>query len=272
MADSRVQRDSIKFGDFLRELSIELKSRDLDEMRLMSLAFDRVEEVLASLQEEIGIQVRRRADIVEEYRRRRQEIAEPVTHRTLDYTVRKDNVELQLEIKLEPPNGFSLEPDSVEQYLKILGANPKTEEIVLVWATEELDSLALDLDDILHWKRKAQPIRISKERLGPLKETIIATFQRHRPILQKPTDIRERRTVEFDLSKTFSKILEEKLGELRDSAERRRDPERASAIRSISGSDNKQIQILFSDGLMQDLSIDELQTRIEALCENVELG
>jgi len=43
------------------------------------------------------------------------------------------------------------------------------------------------------------------------------------------------------------------------------------AIRSISESDKKQIQSLFSDSQMQDLEFDDLKARIEAICENVEL-
>ncbi len=49
MAGLDVQRNPMQFGDFLRDLSIELKSKDLEEMRLLLLAFDRVDEVLVSL-------------------------------------------------------------------------------------------------------------------------------------------------------------------------------------------------------------------------------
>lgn len=275
MSESNVQQGTPRLGDFLRDLSIELKSKDFEEMRLSLLAFDRVDEVLTSLREEYGIQVRRGADVVEEYRRSRQELEEPVTHHTLDYIVRKDNVDLQLEVKLPPMNGFYITGQSIEQYHRILAANPRTEEIVLVWATEELDSVALGLDDIgnylLHWRQKAQPMRIAEKQLRPLKETITAAFEGRRLILQKPTDIREMRRIEFDLSEAFSKILDAELDKLRDSAERRT-PDRMSAIRSISESDRKQIQMLFSDGQTRDLELDELRTRIGAFCENVDLG
>ncbi len=265
-----------RFSDLLRDLSIELKTDDFEGMRLGLLAFDRVDEVLASLREEDGIQVYRGTDVVEEYRRSRQKVEEPVTHHALDYIVRKDNVELQLEVKLAPSNGFYLEPESVEQYHKILGANSKTEEIVLVWAVEELDSVALGLDDIrnylLHWMQKVEPIRIEEQQLGPLRETIMAAFERHRPpIFQRPTDIQEIRKIEFNLSEAFSKVLDAKLDKLRDTAEGRRERERMLAIRSISESDKKQIQTLFSDSQRRDLDFDELKARIEAICENVEL-
>ncbi len=275
MSESNVQQGTPRLGGFLRDLSIELKSKDFEEMRLRLLAFDRVDSELASLREEEGIQVYRGADVVEEYERSRRKEKVPITHHALDYIVRKDNVELQLEIKLPPANGFCITGQSVEQYHRILGANSKTEEIVLVWATEDLDSIALGLDDIrnylLHWRQKAEPIRIAEEQLGPLKETIMAAFERHRPIFQKPTDIREMRRIKFDLSEAFSKMLDAKLAELRDSAKRRRARERMLAIRSISESDEKQIQILFSDSQMQDLEFDDLKARIAAICENVEL-
>lgn len=275
MSELSAQQGTSHFSNLLRDLSIELRSEGLEEMRLMLLAFDRVDEVLASMKEEDGIQVYRGADVVEEYRKKREGSEEPITH-NLDYIVRKDNVELQLEVKLRPSNGFCLEPESVEQYHRILGANSKTEEIVLVWATEGLDSVAFGLDDIrsylLNLKHEVQPIRIAEEELRPLKETITAAFEKRRPIFQKPTDIREMRRIEFDLLETFGEVLRAKLGELRDSAERRRALERTLAIRSISESDKKQIQILFSDSQMQDLEFDELTARIEAICENVELG
>lgn len=277
MSESGVQQGTPRLGAFLRDLSIELKSKDFEEMRLRLLAFDRVDGVLASLREEDGIQVYQGVDVVEEYERRRRGEEVPVTYRALDYIVRKDNVELQLEVKLGPSNGFYLEPESVEHYHRILGANSKTQEIVLVWAAEELDSVALGLDDIrnylLHWRQKAEPIRIEEQQLGPLRQTIMAAFERHRPtIFQRPTDIQEMRRIEFDLSEAFSKMLDVKLDKLRDTAERRRDRERILAIRSITESDEKQIQMLFSDGQMRDLELEELKTRIEALCENVELG
>jgi len=140
MSESGVQQGTPRLGTFLRDLSIELKSKDFEEMRLRLLAFDRVDSVLASLREEDGIQVYRGADVVEEYERSRRGEEVPITHYTLDYIVRKDNVELQLEVKLPPVNGFYITGQSVEQYHRILGANSKTEEIVLVWATEDLDS------------------------------------------------------------------------------------------------------------------------------------
>ena len=275
MAGSDVQQSPLRFGDFLRDLSIELKSKDLEEMRLRLLAFDRVDSVLASLREEDGIQVYRGVDVVEEYERSRRGEEVPLPHHALDYIVRKDNVELQLEVKLSPQDGFFIDGENAERYHAILWANSKTEEIVLAWATEEIDSVALGLDDVrnylLEWKRRAEPIRIEEEHLKPLRETIIAAFRRHRPIFQEPTDIREMRRIEFDLSEAFSKILDAELDELRDSAERRRARERMLAIRSISESDKKQIQSLFSDSQMQDLEFDDLKARIEAICENVEL-
>lgn len=275
MSELNVQQSTSHFSNLLRDLSIELKSKDFEEIRLRLLAFDRIDGVLASLREEVGIQVYRGANVVEEYERSRREEEVPITHHALDYIVRKGNVELQLEVKLPPANGFCITGQSAEQYHRILGANSKTQEIVLVWATEELDSIALGLDDIrnylLHWRQKAEPIRITEDQLGPLKETIIAAFERHRPIFQKPTDIREMRRIEFDLSEAFSKMLDAKFDDLRDSAERRKARERMLAIRSISESDKKQIQILLSDSQMQDLEFDDLKARIAAICENVEL-
>ena len=274
MSESDVKQSSVRLSDFLRDLSIELKSEDFEETRLRLLAFDRVDEVLASLREEDDIQIYRGADVVEDYRRSRQQ-EEPITYHALDYIVRKDNVELQLEVKIPPYDDFFIDNQNAQRYHAILGANSKTEEIVLVWATEELDSVALGLDDIRGYlsylRKKAEPIRIAEEQFKRLRDTIIAAFERHRPIFQKPTGIQDLRSIEFNLSEAFFKILEIKLNDLIDSAERRRVPERVRAIQSISQSDKKQLEKLFSDGQLRDLEFDELKTRIEAICENVEL-
>ena len=274
MSDSNAEPGA-RFSNILRDLSIELKSKNLEEMRLLLLAFDRIDSVLASLREEDGIQIYRGVDVVEEYERSRRREEVPLTHHALDYIVRKDNVELQLEVKLSSLDGFFIDGQNAERYHAILWANSKTEEIVLVWATEELDSVALGLDDVrsylLHWGQRPEPIRIEEEQLKPLKETIIAAFKRHRPIFQEPTDIREMRRIEFDLSEAFSKALDAELDELRDSAERRRSAERMLAIRSITESDKKHIQSLFSDCQIRDLDFEALKARIEAICEDVEL-
>jgi len=106
MAELDTHPSATHFSKLLRDLSIELKSSDLEEMRLMLLAFDRVDSVLASLREELGMQVYRGVDVVEQYERSRRKEEVPTQPKALDYIVRKDNVELQLDVKAIPREGF----------------------------------------------------------------------------------------------------------------------------------------------------------------------
>lgn len=272
MAELDAHPSATPFSKLLRDLSIELKSSDLEEMRLMLLAFDRVDSVLASLREELGMQVYRGVDVVEQYERSRCREELPTQPKALDYIVRKDNVELQLDVKAIPREGFYIAGEDLEQYARILGANPKTEEIVLVWATEELDSIAFGLDEVRKWlMQNSEQVTIPKRQVRPLNETIVAVFDSHRRVLGEPEVLREMRKVEFDLTEAFSRALQAKLDDLRDSAQRRQRPDRIMAIHSISESDRKQIEAIFSRSQKHDLEFDDLKAQIQAICENVRL-
>lgn len=275
MSDLNEEQGTPQLTRLLRDLSIELKSRDLEEMRVMLLAFNGIDEVLGSLREEIGIQVYRGTDVVEEYRRSREAREKLVAQYALDYIVRKANVELQLEVRLGPSNGFCLGRDSLERYHRILAANSKTEEVIVVWATEELRSIALSLADVQsyvsHLEQKGEPIRIAEEKVSTLRETVLAALERHRPIFHKLPITPEIRKIEFDVVGRFAKILEAKFHELKESAERKIARERILAIQSLSESDKELIQTLFSDAQMRDMELRDLEARISAICENVEL-
>ena len=272
MAESDGDQSPPRFSNLLRDLSIELKSKSVEEMRLMLSAFDRVDGVLASLQEEHGTQVYRGVDVVAEYERSRQERGEPVAHNALDYIVRKESIELQLQVKLAPAEGLSITGQDAEEYYRVLRANPKTEEIILVWATEELHSLALGPHEVQTLLlEKGETTEVAKSQLKPLRDTIVAAIDRHRRTLREPEALAERRKVEFDLAAAFCKALQGKLDDLRDSAERRRAPDRRAAIRSITESDRRQIEVLFARSQTEELMIDELKEQIEAICQSVGL-
>lgn len=271
MPESNAQQDVTRFSDFLRDLSIELKSKDIEEMRFKLLAFDRVDEVLTTLRKDFGTQIFRGIDVVEEYRKSHQELDEQFSYYTLDYIIRKDNVELQLEVRLLPSKGYYLEPESFEQFNKVLEVNQKTEEIIVTWATKELASIALNFGEIRNYIMQGLEAEIAQERLCPMRETIIAAFERHRRIFLKPTDIQEMRRIKFNLSDTFSKILFSKLDNLVESAEKRRARDRTLAIQSITESDIEQIQKVFSRSQLKELELNELKEQIEAISENVEL-
>lgn len=269
------RRDDTHLSDFLRNLSIELNSKDLEELRLRLLAFDNVEAVLDSLVRDDKIQVYRGADVVEDYKRSRQEKKEPIKYQNLDYIIRKNNVELQLEVNLPPSNGFSVDTENIKQYYRVLEANPRTEEIVVVWFTEELDSIAFDFSEIRHYfihiKDKEESIKITPDRLNPLVKTITLAFEKYRPLFHKMTDIRDIKKIEFDLSEAFSNSLTSHLDELKSSAKRRKVLERRLAIQSITDDDAQQMQRILSESLLSDLDFDDLELMIRAISEDVEI-
>ncbi len=272
MPDTNQTKD---LTSILRDLSSEIKSKDFEEMRLRLIALAKIDEVLASLKETYDIRIYRGTDVVEDYKRSREEVTETVTPHTADYMVRKDNVEIQLEVKLKLSEGFFIETRNLEHYHRILRENAKTEEIVLVWTTDELHSIALALDDIQHYlslsRKQRQPTEFNVDRMSPLKETIEKILKKHRPVFQEPTSIREMRKVDFDLSIAFSNILDAKLSELKESAQRRKAIERMIAINSISDSDKEKILRLFESFQKKEISIENLKEYIEALSKDIDL-
>ena len=272
MPDTNQTKD---LTSILRDLSSEIKSKDFEEMRLRLIALAKIDEVLASLKETYDIRIYRGTDVVEDYKRSREEVTETVTPHSADYMVRKDNVEIQLEVKLKLSEGFFIETRNLEHYHRILRENAKTEEIVLVWTTDELHSIALGLDDIQHYlslsRKQRQPTEFNVDRMSPLKETIEKILKKHRPVFQEPTSIREMRKVDFDLSIAFSNILDAKLSELKESAQRRKTIERMIAINSISDSDKEKILRLFESFQKKEISIENLKENIEALSKDIDL-
>ena len=272
MSESEAGEYTSIFGRLLKELAAELKSEDLKGLRQEMLALDRVDSVLASLRRDHGIHAYAGMDVVEEYERSLAGQEVSPLDKALDYIIRMENVELQLEVQSIPSEGFHIATDRLKEYHRILAANPKTEEIVLVWANEALDSIALGLDELREWLREAQErVGIPRQRLRPLEETILAALTRHRHVLQESPTLVEGRQARFDLADAFSRSLRSNLGELRTSAARRRTPERVAALRSLSESDQKQIEALFSASRKKSIDLDVLRESIEAMCRNVEI-
>lgn len=184
-----------------------------------------------------------------------------------------DNVEIQIEVNFSSIAELSIDDQDIQKYHALLGANSKTEEIVVVWPTDRLDSIAFSLDDIRYykslWKTIKEPITFTKENLKPLKDTIIETLNSHRKMFQEPTDIIEMQRIEFDLFNSFCGIFEAGLSDLQSSASRKKNPERVQAIRSISDVDIDEIKELFADAQLRDLKIDDIRKQLEKISETV---
>jgi len=272
MSQSEAGEYTSIFGRLLKELSVELKSEDLKGLRLEMLVLDRVDSVLAALRRQHGIHAYAGVNVVEEYERSLagHEVSPPA--KALHYIIRMENVELQLEVQSVAAEGFYIATDRLKDYQRILAANPKTEEIVLVWGNEALDSTTLDLDELRKWLRDTRErVEVPRQRLRPLEETIMAALRRHRRVLQESRTLVEDRKARFDLADAFSRSLRSNLSELKASAARRRTPERVAALRSLSESDQKQIEALFSASRKKSIDLEELRESIAAICRNVEI-
>lgn len=275
MNKSKSHQGAASLSDFIRDLSVELESKDLEETRLRVLAFEKVDEVLLTISQEQGFQVYRGGDIVEEYRISRQNDVEPISIPMLDYLIRKGNVEFQLEVNLLPEGGCYIDEQSLDRYHSILANNSKSEEVILVWDPEDLPSITLGLDDVRKFlsevRKSGEGITISDTLIRPLRQTIKSAFENHRQIILKPTDIHDMRRIDFDLNEAFSNRLEENLDKLRESVQRRRSPERILAISSISKSDEQLIRAIFSDAKEREMDSEKLKSRIDSIGEGIHL-
>lgn len=87
MSELSSKKDVPRFSDFLRDLSIELKSESIDDMRQKMLVFERIDEVFELLIEEFGVRVYRGDNVVEDYKMSRQGKIPTIKH-SLDYILR----------------------------------------------------------------------------------------------------------------------------------------------------------------------------------------
>ena len=184
-------------------------------------------------------------------------------------------MELQVEVKISNQDPYSLDETSLKKFHSVLRSNSKTEEIIVVWASNELDSMALGLDDVQDylsvWQANQQPIEIQKEDLRPFLQTVLEAFTRYRPRFWKPKAKEETREVDFDPVETFSRYLDLKLSELKDSVQRRRAVERIIAIESISVDDKEEMYNILDHALRGDIEVEELRELIEAISRKIDI-
>ena len=56
----------------------------------------------------------------------------------LDFILRKENVEIQIEVKCHDKDSILLTKDELRRYRQILGISAKTQEILSVWVNEDM--------------------------------------------------------------------------------------------------------------------------------------
>ena len=265
MSEENQSSSELVFDRFFEYVLAQSKSDRAEQLTAYVAAFERVRTQLSALEQE-GVCVLRGYDIAEEYERGLTK-GEVAARPRLDYVVRKDTVELQIDVKLAPSDGFALMKGDFGRYRHTLCANAKTEEVVIVWATADLLAISLGLVDV---EERLRPdadelILFDRNALGPLNDVIRAALARNRPVLVRDFEIRLLERPEFDLLGFFAEKLESHVQRLRDTADRRTYPGRKEAIQSISPFDTRLLKEILNESCSHELSIEELRVRLEKL-------
>lgn len=263
----------LSLDDLLRDLSVDLESDDFEELRGRLRALDHIEEELAILRENFGYQVIRGSSVIEELTKMRSE-GEDAEILASDYIVRKDNVELLVEVQWDAGGGFLMDPDGLRRLQFLLSSSSKSEEIVIVWGNSNLDAASLSPDQIYSYLSKASekaPVELDQHELQPLRATVEEAFSRYRRVLRKPEQQDIGRAEGFSVASAFRKNLAEGVSALRNSLPRRRLPERKIAISSISDRDLESVERLFVDAAQGDLDSEELGRRLEEFFEGLRI-
>lgn len=265
MSKENQSSSDLIFDRFFEYVLAQSKSDRAEQLTSYVAAFERVRTQMSALEQE-GVCILRGYDIVEEYERGLA-TAEVAARPRLDYVVRKDTVELQIDVKLAPSDGFALMKGDFGTYRRTLRANAKTEKVVIVWATPDLLAISLGLIDI---EERLRPdadecISFDRDALGPLNDVIRAALAQNRPVLVRDFEIRLLERPKFDLVGFFSEGLESHVQMLRDTADRRTYPGRKEAIQSISPFDTRLLKEILTESCSRELSNEELRIRLEKL-------
>jgi len=248
---------------------LEGKSEDLQTYDVLLRAFDRVDDLLFSLGD--GVQVIRGLGALQLRPPTAEEEIEPIAPSNLDYLIRKGEIEIQVDVLLPPSNGFSLPRTAMEQYSRVMLGNPKTQAIIVVWATEQLESIVFEIGQILHWLETGeQQISIAPEHVRPVSETLGAVLQKHELKFCRDEDLKKVSRAEFDLLEAFRHSLAERHQHLVKTAGRRI-RERRLAIESIAETEIASLADLVVQCIDERLSLEELREVIADMSQHVGL-
>lgn len=256
-------------SSFIRYRHLQKKSEDAQSYQALLRAFDRVDDLLASVGDDL--QVYRGLGAFQLQPPTAEEEIEPIAPRTLDYLIRKGDIEIQVDLLLPPSNGFCLPRETMEQYSHVMVGNPETRAVIVVWATEQLQSLVFEVGHIRRWlEAKDETIAVSPEALCPLEETLESVWEKYERTFGHKEELRERRTVEFDLLEAFRHSLAERHQDLVKTAGRRI-PERTLAIESIAETEIASLADLVAQCIDERLSLEELREVIADMSQHVGL-
>lgn len=257
----RKERNSTGIPQFFDELVARSATQTSAEMRSQLLAFTKVRSALSELELK-GIQILE-PDFVERYELGLAKQQKPAS--ALDFILRKENVELQLEVKCRRGKDILLLRQDFERYHTVLSNNAKTEEILITWVDSDLPSLMLDLSQIQKYLSGGEQVSIEVSLLEPLLEAVMHTFERHRPDWSKAVEIALGKGPRYDARELFIESLKANIERLKATAEMRRYPDRKQVAQSISDSDIWNLERIFDESRTGKLTPEYVEEKLKQL-------
>lgn len=262
-----MENNILSINKFLNDLTARNSTATAVEMRAYLLAFNKVRSALTELKIE-GLQVLE-ADSVESYELGLGKQEKPVP--TLDFILRKENVELQLDVKYSPSGTLFLTRQDLERYHSVLARSAKTEEILVVWANGDLPTFIIDLSVIQHYLSSMKGLRtsIKTSLLKPLQQAVVYAFEQHRPIWIKPAEIVVSK-VPYDIRGLFTEAIIKRIEEVKATLGSRRSPDRKKAIESITDYDIKTLKRIFDNSQTAMIDSDYIEQEFRKLSSYVD--
>lgn len=250
------EKEKVDFGMdwFIKEANARATTKNQVEMRDSLIAYNQVRSILSEFEKE-GVQITT-SDFVE------QTELSPDYEQTIpylaDFIIRKENIELQLEIKLKAEQ-IVLLPEDYDRYSRILSMSSNTQEILVAWNAENLPTLSLDLVHIQKQKGIEEQKAINIRELPSLKEAIRQAFDKYHPDWFQAAAVEFEKPERYDVDVIFSTALNNKIAELTETASRRRYEDRRQALESITNEDLSLLKKIFSDSRMKTLTTDDIE-------------
>lgn len=246
---------------FLDEIAARSKTETAVEMRAYLVAFSKVRSILSRLELK-GIQVLE-PDTLERYEvdlSKKQE-----TKSALDFILRKENVEIQLEVKYREKKDLCLSIQDLRHYCEVLGNNSKTEEILVTWVGDELPTLALNLAQLQRYISKKDQISVEVSLLRTLEEAVMDAFDRHMPDWYKAVDIAPGKGTRYDPKQLFVEALTANVAKIKAMAEKRRYTDRKQVSESITDQDIRNLMQIYDESQTIRLSSEHIEERLRQI-------
>lgn len=252
------------FEQFFDELSAGSTTGTVPEMKAQLLAFSKVRSTLATLEQK-GLCVLSGYNPVRRYESALQKRKRSPDE--LDFVLRKEKFELQLDLKLHRTKEVYLMRQDLEKYLRVLRDGATTNKILVVWVDDDLPTLVMNLSTIQKYLSELQGERqtINSQLLEPLVDAIESTFARFMNVWIEPEEISITKEPYYDVQKLFGDSLKMKIENMKATSERRRLPDKKIAIESIVDSDIALLEQIFGEGRAEELSIEKVETKLKKM-------